>query len=54
VKLGRNIFSIQRAVKAQKGIATNTPPPPPVKRSGFLMHRRLKAVIDNKGQMTKY
>jgi hypothetical protein len=54
LKLVRNIFSIQRAIKAQKGLAANTPPLPPVKRPGCPMPRRLKAVIDNKGQMTKY
>jgi hypothetical protein len=53
VKLGRNIFSIQRAIKAQKGLAANTPPPPPVKSFGCPMPRRLKAVIDNKGQNSK-
>jgi hypothetical protein len=54
LKLGRNIFSIQRAIKAQKGLAANRPPPPSVKMPGCPMPRRLKAVIDNKGQMIKY
>jgi hypothetical protein len=53
VKFGRNIFSIQRAIQAQMRLAANTPPPP-VKRSGCLLLRRLKAVIDIKGLMTKY
>jgi len=34
VHLGRNIRTIQRVIKAQKGVPANTPPPPPVKRSG--------------------
>jgi hypothetical protein len=54
LKLGRNIFSIQRAIKAQKGLTAIAPPPPPVKRPGCPMPRRLKAVIENKGQMTKH
>jgi hypothetical protein len=32
--VGRNIRSIQRVIKAQKGLAANAPPPTPVKRSG--------------------
>jgi hypothetical protein len=54
VKLDRNIFSIQRAIMAQKGLASNMPPPPPVKSFGCPMPRRLKAVVGNKSQMTKY
>ncbi len=34
VHLGRNIRTFQRVIKAQKGVPANTPPPPPVKRSG--------------------
>jgi hypothetical protein len=34
LKVGRSICSIQRVIKAQKGLAENTPPPPLVKRSG--------------------